>query len=37
MNEELYNKIVELILVIKDTNSSNSIVIICTIISCIIY
>lgn len=36
MNEELYNKIVELIKVLKDTNSSNNIVIICTIISCII-
>lgn len=36
MNEELYNKIVELIKVLKDTNSSNNIVIICTIISCFI-
>lgn len=36
MNEELNNKIVELINVLKDTNSSNSIIIVCTIISCII-
>lgn len=36
MNEELYNKIVELINVLKDANSSNCIVIICTIISCVI-
>ena len=37
MNEELYNIIVELIKVLKDSNSSNNIVIICTIISCFIF
>lgn len=36
MNEELYNKIVELINVLKETNSSNNIVIVCTIVSCLI-
>lgn len=36
MNEELYNKIVEIINVLKETNSSNGIEIICTIISCFI-